>query len=231
MMATLLWACLLVFVGILTIPSANAFRLGHARRLPGLPSRRLLAISSIGPAGPAGATKATGMTKLDLLIKGMMAKKLSEPAPSKPHQAHAKPAATPQPPQAQAQGQARTPAQPQAQLNRVDWSPRYRVRDLPWWMTEPHHPRILPVYRPWWVQPCPTVTKSWSHEALQKEAKRRGVVATGSKEDLVERLNDLKRRYSLEEEGNWTSASLLSPLIPQHMCYPEHYEDGTLLGK
>jgi hypothetical protein len=129
-----------------------------------------------------------------------------------------------------------------------------RRRNDPWWMSdeERNNPRILPIYRPWWLESNVLVDASWKVAELRKEAMRRadesgrvgaaGVASAGytaeqvdgmKKADLVELLVRLTHTYNLAS-GGFTPITFIDSSgngddddgggVPP--CYPQVYEGG-----
>lgn len=126
-----------------------------------------------------------------------------------------------------------------------------RRRNDPWWMSdeERNNPRILPVYKPWWLASNALVDSSWKIVDLRKEAMHRvdengkvGAVAGkggyGQKEidkmgksELVNLLASLTQAYTLSSEGYSTVVFNSSQETGESdrskpSCYPEVYEGG-----
>ncbi len=126
-----------------------------------------------------------------------------------------------------------------------------RRRNDPWWMSdeESNNPRILPVYKPWWLASNVLVDSSWKVADLRKEAMQRvdengkvGAVAGKGgfgreeidkmgKAELVNLLVTMTKAYNLSNEGYSTIAFKNSPLVdgsekPKPPCYPQIYEGG-----
>ena len=115
---------------------------------------------------------------------------------------------------------------------------------------ERNNPRILPVYKPWWLSSNVLVDSSWKVDDLRKEAIRRmnengkvGAVAGRGgynkkdikemgKAELIDFLVSLTRAHELSSNGyttivfdesqetNWSER-------PQPPCYPQVYEGGS----
>lgn len=91
---------------------------------------------------------------------------------------------------------------------------------------EKDNPKMLPAYKPWWVESNVIVNDSWKVADLKKEAERRGLDTVGKlKADLVEALVLSSRRYDISESGYtapvFTANEAKKELPP---CYPEVYE-------
>lgn len=107
--------------------------------------------------------------------------------------------------------------------------PRSRRND-PWWMREEEktNPRVLPIYKPWWLDNV-FVDDSWKVADLRKEASRRGMLDTSDmkKSDLLTELHRSSLAYDLSNKGFKPPAfrRLDSSALPA--CYPEVYEGGS----
>lgn len=104
-------------------------------------------------------------------------------------------------------------------------------RNDPWWMRdeEKNNPRILPIYKPWWLVNNVMVDSSWKVADLREEAIRRGITKEEAgalkKGELVETLQDISRKYTL------SSDAFTEPLFSEipatearPSCYPTTYE-------
>ena len=104
---------------------------------------------------------------------------------------------------------------------------RSRERSLPWWMSdeERNHPRILPHYKPWWLEHNCEVNDSWKVADLRLEAERRGLSTSGLKKDLIERINISFQQYSISDE-NFTTPNIIPASADDYVypCYPQAYE-------
>lgn len=106
-----------------------------------------------------------------------------------------------------------------------------RFRSDPWWMRdeEKNNPRIKPLYKPWWrtniQQSNNNINNSWKVNDLRQEMLKRGFKADGLlKADLIQKLNESNKLYSLLDD-NYTLPVFIP--IPKHeinQCYPEVYE-------
>jgi len=111
--------------------------------------------------------------------------------------------------------------------------PRSRRND-PWWMREEEktNPRVLPIYKPWWLDNC-IVDESWKVPELRKEANRRGMsqASTMKKAELIEALQKSSMEYDLSDK-NFRSPEFRqrnSSQLPA--CYPEVYEGSSNIAK
>lgn len=120
-----------------------------------------------------------------------------------------------------------------------------RRRNDPWWMRdeERNNPRILPQYKPWWLENI-MVDSSWKISDLRKEAMRRadvnGNVASAAgagghneeeinamkKAELVDLLVGLTEQYSLANDGFTSIEFIDSTGGKKPPCYPQVYEGG-----
>lgn len=120
-----------------------------------------------------------------------------------------------------------------------------RRRNDPWWMRdeERNNPRILPQYKPWWLENI-LVDTSWKISDLRKEAKRRadqnGRIASAAgtggysmeevdnmkKAELVDLLMGLTEQYSLASDGFTRIQFVDSTDGKKPPCYPQIYEGG-----
>ena len=129
-----------------------------------------------------------------------------------------------------------------------------RRRSDPWWMSdeERNNPRILPIYRPWWLESNVLVDASWKVAELRREALRRAdgngrVGAAGvapgytaeqvngmKKAELVELLVGLTHTYNLASDG-FTPITFIDSRSSRNgdgdgdggavpPCYPQVYE-------
>jgi hypothetical protein len=104
-------------------------------------------------------------------------------------------------------------------------------RNDPWWMRdeEKNNPRVLPVYKPWWLVNNVMVDTSWKVADLREEAIRRGITKEEAndlkKDKLVEMLQDLTQKYRLSSD---TFTEPLFSAIPETAarpsCFPTTYE-------
>lgn len=102
---------------------------------------------------------------------------------------------------------------------------------LPWWMKEEEkkNPNMLPKYEPWWMKSIELVDTKWNITDLKLEAKRRGLSPAGSKADLIAKLNENRRKYSLSDD-NFTEAVFNPTFVDSSElppCYPEVYEKNN----
>lgn len=95
----------------------------------------------------------------------------------------------------------------------------------PWWSQEKegHNPRILPRHEPWWLDNY-EVDATWKLERLQEEAKRRNLVKSGTKAQLIERINEAYMRHRLTDDN--ITAPIFRPSTNKvsHPCYPDVYD-------
>ena len=103
--------------------------------------------------------------------------------------------------------------------------PGGKRRNDPWWMREEEkdNPRMLPQYKPWWFK-NDLKFDDMKVAQLREEATLAGLVSSGLKADLIQRLTESKKRFSLTDEAftepifKQTDKSLLPT------CYPDIYE-------
>jgi len=102
-------------------------------------------------------------------------------------------------------------------------------RNDPWWMREDEktNPRVLPAYKPWWLEKV-SVDDSWKVAELRKEAERRGMeTAAGMKKaEILSALQESSATYDLSDNG------FRAPFFKAHLpgelpsCWPDVYEGG-----
>jgi hypothetical protein len=102
-------------------------------------------------------------------------------------------------------------------------------RNDPWWMREDEktNPRVLPVYKPWWLEKVP-VDDSWKVADLRKEAERRGMESAAGmkKAEILSALQSSTAAYDLSDSG------FRAPTFRAHTpgelpsCWPDVYEGG-----
>lgn len=105
--------------------------------------------------------------------------------------------------------------------------PPRRMRNDPWWMRdeEKNNPRMLPEYKPWWVDTNTIVNDTWKVADLRKEAERRGIDPLGKKNELIERLVESSKTYSLTDDNFFNpifTESNNDKLISRN-CFPQTY--------
>lgn len=108
--------------------------------------------------------------------------------------------------------------------------PRSRRND-PWWMREEEktNPRILPIYKPWWLDNV-LVNNSWKVADLRKEAARRGMeqdISKMKKAELIELLSKSSMEYDLSDRGFRAPVFQKFQQSELPPCYPEVYEGGA----
>ena len=103
--------------------------------------------------------------------------------------------------------------------------PGGKRRNDPWWMREEEkdNPRMLPAYRPWWLQKYDI--DDMKVNQLKDEAKRRGLDSSGLKGDLVQRLNDSYEKFNLTDDCY--TEPIYNKSDPKQLppCYPDIYEN------
>ena len=106
--------------------------------------------------------------------------------------------------------------------------PRSRRND-PWWMREEEktNPRVLPIYKPWWLDNI-FVDDSWKVADLRKEAARRGMTGTSAmkKDELVQVLRESSEAYDLSNKAFKPPVFIKAKVEELPSCYPEVYEGG-----
>ena len=107
--------------------------------------------------------------------------------------------------------------------------PRSRRND-PWWMREEEktNPRILPIYKPWWLDNV-LVDDTWKVADLKKEAARRGLEGETSglkKPELVAALRKSSMDFDLSDKGFRDPVFRKAEPSALPTCYPEIYEGG-----
>lgn len=100
-------------------------------------------------------------------------------------------------------------------------------RPLPWWMkdSERNHPRMLPQYKPWWLNPQnPIVNPSWTVPELRAEATRRGAHCSHwNKQQLLDWLTESSADYNLSEMNFKGPTFTNDDVTVTDKCYPEVY--------
>lgn len=107
--------------------------------------------------------------------------------------------------------------------------PRSRRND-PWWMREEEktNPRVLPIYKPWWLDNI-FVDDSWKVADLRKEAARRSMTGTSAmkKDELVQALRESSEAYDLSNKAFKPPVFIKAKVEELPSCYPEVYEGGA----
>jgi hypothetical protein len=106
-----------------------------------------------------------------------------------------------------------------------------------WWMRdeEENNPRVLPKYKPSWLQ-ANVVNTSWKVADLKIEAAKLGLKTTGRKEELIERINskansDDNARLLLSD-SQFTAPRYVDPASSKPLtCFPEVYETAADIQK
>ncbi len=105
-----------------------------------------------------------------------------------------------------------------------------RLNGFAWWISdsEDNHPRVLPPYKPWWLESNFAVDDSWTVVELREEATRRGLVTHGLKSELIDRINLSHIKYSLLDD-NFVTPTILPTTDdePVYGCFPEVYEKNV----
>ena len=92
---------------------------------------------------------------------------------------------------------------------------------------EKNNPRVLPIYKPWWVEENYLVDESWTVTNLRTEATKRGLHSKGTKEQLLNMLRESYSTYDLNNNGFRAPIYIMPEdghTLPS--CYPEMYEIG-----
>ena len=104
-----------------------------------------------------------------------------------------------------------------------------RRRNDPWWMREEekNNPKLLPEYKPWWLESNPTVDDSWKVNDLKAEANRRGIEGINGlkKAELIQLLLVSTQASSLTDD-NFTNPSYHKSEKTKPSCYPDIYESN-----
>lgn len=103
------------------------------------------------------------------------------------------------------------------------------LRNEPWWMREDEsrNPRLLSKYQPWWFKKYKSVDASLTLAELKAEATLRGISTVGKKPELLERLQEEERRYSLSDNNFVAPTFATSSVSDVGACYPEVYEKNA----
>lgn len=94
---------------------------------------------------------------------------------------------------------------------------------------EENNPKILPKYKPSWLEGGKLVNSSWKVADLKAEAALRGLSTSGKKDELIERINAASLSASkidyLSDE-HFTAPVYVEPKngSSRPSCYPEVYE-------
>lgn len=116
----------------------------------------------------------------------------------------------------------------QSGSNLVEKKKRSRFGAIPWWMSEEekNNPRVLPAYKPHWLEKNTKVDNSWKVADLRVEATRRGLSSEGLKNELIDRINSFAASYSLDSD-NFTAPKIRELSSDEDLlyaCYPQVYE-------
>lgn len=105
--------------------------------------------------------------------------------------------------------------------------PGGKRRNDPWWMREEEkdNPRMLPFYRPWWLQKDINTIDDMKVNQLKDEAKLRGLDASGLKADLVQRLKESYDKFNLTDDCFTEPIYKKSDPKALPPCYPDIYEN------
>jgi hypothetical protein len=102
-------------------------------------------------------------------------------------------------------------------------------RNDPWWMRddESNNPAILPSYRPWWAIKYQPVEIGMKLNELRDIARGRGFSTEGSKNDLLQGLQQQEHLYSLLD-SNFRAPEFSDTILSvSESCYPESYETAV----
>lgn len=104
--------------------------------------------------------------------------------------------------------------------------PGGKRRNDPWWMREEEkdNPRMLPQYRPWWLKKDLNFD-DMKVAQLREEATLAGLDSSGLKADLIQRLNESKKKFSLSDDRFTEPIYSKTPKSSLPPCYPEIYEN------
>ena len=104
-----------------------------------------------------------------------------------------------------------------------------RRRNDPWWMRdeEKNNPKLLPEYKPWWLDSNQLVDESWKVNDLKAEANRRGIAEINGlkKAELIQLLLVSTQANSLTDD-NFTNPSYYKSDKVKPTCYPDVYESN-----
>lgn len=93
---------------------------------------------------------------------------------------------------------------------------------------EKTNPRVLPIYKPWWLDNV-FVDESWKVADLRKEAARRGMAGTSSmkKDELIQALQNSSKAFDLSNAGFKSPVFVKARASELPACYPDIYEGGA----
>ena len=104
------------------------------------------------------------------------------------------------------------------------------LRNEPWWMREDEsrNPRLLSKYQPWWSKKYKPVDPSLTMAQLKTEANLRGLSTQGKKSELLERLQNEEKIYSLSDDNFVAPTFAINSDMDVGACYPEVYEKDAI---
>lgn len=91
---------------------------------------------------------------------------------------------------------------------------------------EKSNPRVLPPYKPWWVDHTgmAPLNDSMKVAELKAECEKRGLPNKGKKDELLALLNTAMTAYDLSDKG-FRSPTFVPLGDSRPSCYPEVYEE------
>ena len=104
--------------------------------------------------------------------------------------------------------------------------PGGKRRNDPWWMREEEkdNPRMFPQYRPWWLNNDKNYD-DMKVVQLREEATIASLDSSGLKADLIQRLNESKKKFSLSDDCYTEPIYKKSDKSSLPSCYPDIYEN------
>ncbi len=121
---------------------------------------------------------------------------------------------------------------PRSGLNKSPSRANTENREVPWWMAEKekNNPKILPLYRPWWLKKSVFLSDNVSDAQLMTECSRRGI-ANRTREDMLCSVAAWNKRCTLSDKGYVTPTFEKENISAIPTCYPEAYESPDVLIK